>query len=192
MSLPISIFDEVLRLKYKGVLDFEGLYKLIRKWFNERGYDYMEPKYKDKAAGPFGNEVELKMQGEKKVTDFIKYHVQIEIIMIELKEFDAKIDGHVKKVTNGRIFIDIAKVECEFDWQNRFQPAKKPDSDDLFSVISYNFKEYTSGPRLLKLLVTKLLKRYYEIKYLGPLEAEALDLHEKIKKHMGHTTTELQ
>ncbi|MFT4260980.1 MAG: hypothetical protein ACMXX9_00940 [Candidatus Woesearchaeota archaeon] len=193
MSLKIPLFDEPLVIKYKGVYDFDGLYKLIRQWFKERNYDFSEPLYKDKSGGPFGNEIELKLYGEKKITEFIKYHIQLETWKIEMKEFDAKIDGEVKKVTDGRMSVTFTEVAIEFDWQNKFKDPREPEDDaDQFEKLKYKFKSNLYGTGLLKNLVTKILRRYYEIKFMGPLEGEAYDLHEKLKKHLGSTSTQLK
>lgn len=170
MVLKISLFEDPLVIKYKGVYDFEGFYRLIRKWFKERNYDFSEPLYKDKTGGALGNEIELKLYGEKKVTEFVKYHIKLETWKIEMKEFDAKIDGETKKVTDGRMFVKITEVAVEFDWQNKFKSGWQD--------------------KLLNFMIGKVLRRYYEIKFMGPLEGEAYDLHEKLKKHLGSTSTQ--
>lgn len=167
MAEKVSLFNDPLIIKYKGIYDYEGFYRLIRAFFKKRGYVFFEPKYKDKVGGPFGNEIELKLEGEKKVTEFVKFYIKLETWHVEMKEFDAKVDDHYKKLTNGRMSVSFKEVAVEFDWQDKFKT---------------DFQK-----KLLKWLVFKILKRYYEIKYMGPLEGEAYSLHEEIKKHLALT-----
>ncbi len=154
---------EKIDVRYKGNYDFDGLYKLIRKWLDDRRYDYMENVYKDKAASPFGNELELKMKPELKVTPYIKYHVEILIKVFDFKEFEAVIDGQNKRISSGRLFIQIQGA-VEYDWQKKFGkgfPAKLQD-----------------------LMFNKMLKRHFEIKYLDRLAYDVYHLQSDIKNFL--------
>ncbi len=154
-------------VRFKGTFDFDGLYKLIRNWLDDRKYDYMEKVYKDKAASPFGNELELNMIPELKVTPYIKYHIEILIKVFDFKEFDAVVDGEKKKVSNGRLFIQITP-EVEYDWQKKYKEG--------FAAT------------LQELMVKRLLKRHFEIKYYDTLAYDAYDLQTKIKKFLRMKT----
>lgn len=160
MSLKESVMDP-LDLRYKGLYDLDGIYKLIRQWLDDRRYDFMEKIYKDKAASPFGNEVEHDMVPELKVNEFIKFHIHIVTKFFDYKEFEAEIDGEKKMVSDGRFFIKLS-AEIEFDYQNRFKS---------------DFQK-----KLLKFLVKTLLVRYYEFKYYDKLTYDLYDLQAKLKK----------
>lgn len=191
MSLKIPLFSDPLIITHKGIYDFEGLYQLLHRHLREKYYDISEPKYKDKSGGFFGNEIEIKIKGEKKVTEFVKYYVTLETWKIEMKEFDAKVDGTVKKVTDGRLKVVITDIIVEFDWQDKFKTGKLKRDAGEFQKLGHWIKDKLFGEGLLKFLVNKALKRYYEIHYMGPLEGEVLELHEKIKKHLRLTGAEL-
>ncbi len=160
MSFEEPVMDP-LDLRYKGIYDLDGIYKLMRQWLDERRYDFMEKIYKDKVGSPFGNEVEHEMIPELKVNDFIKFHITIVTKFYDYKEFEAVIDGEKKKVSDGRFFIKIS-ASIEFDYQNKFKT---------------DFEK-----KLLKFLIKTLLVRYYEFKYYDKLAYDVYDLHAKLKK----------
>ena len=150
-----------LDIRYKGIYDLDGIYKLMRQWFDDRKYDFMENLYKDKVASPFGNEVEHNMTPEILVNDFIKFHIQVITKFYDYKDFEAEIGGEKKMVSYGRFFIKLSAT-IEFDYQNRFKtPFQK---------------------KLLFFLIKTLLVRYYEFKYYDKLTYDLYDLQAKLKK----------
>jgi len=160
MSFEEPVMDP-LDIRYKGIYDLDGIYKLMRQWFDDRKYDFMENVYKDKAASPFGNEVEHNMTPELKVNEFIKFHIKIVTKFYDYKDFEAEIDGKKKMVSDGRFFIKLS-ADIEFDYENRFKtPFQK---------------------KLLFFLIKTLLVRYYEFKYYDKLTYDIYDLHAKLKK----------
>lgn len=161
-----SVIDKLL-IRYKGTYDFDGMYKLIRGWIDAHKYDFMEKVYKDKSSGISGNEIEHKMEIEKKVTEFIKYKMAIETHFWDVKEFEATIDGEKKLVTNGKLQISISATII-FDYSDRF---KKP-----FQV------------KLRDFLIDNLLSNYYSLKYYTQLSGEAYGLHQAIKTFLKMET----
>ncbi|MCF7866869.1 hypothetical protein K9M18_05545, partial [Candidatus Woesearchaeota archaeon] len=73
--VSVKVPDHEVEIRYKGVYDFDGLYKLMRGWLDERRYDFMETLYKDKVAGTLGNKVEIKMTPEMKIDEFVKFKI---------------------------------------------------------------------------------------------------------------------
>lgn len=161
-----GVMDKVV-VRYKGIYDFDGLYKLIRGWLDERRYDFMETRYKDKAATPFGNEVEIIMAPEIKVTPYIKYHIDIRMLLFDYKEFDAVLDGEKKKVTDGKISIEL-NGWVEFDYMNKFK------TDFQKSVLNF--------------LVDKLLRRYFEFKHYDKITYDVYNLQTEIKNFLKMET----
>lgn len=148
-----------VQIRHKGLYDFEGIYRAIRAWFRQREYDYNEGRYKDKTSD-FGNEVELKMNGEIKITDFVQYNVDIEAKFFGVKEFETDFKGEKRKVNNGQFFI-VLTGKVTYDYKKRFK-----------SEISKAF---------LKFLIGTLLKNYYDVKYVDRLYYDVYDLHTLIK-----------
>lgn len=157
----------MIELRFKGILSWEGLYQLTRGWLDEHKYDYMEKKYKDKAATVFGREVEVEMRPELKVNEFYKLHIDISWKIYDFKEFEAEIDGEKQLVTDGRFWVRFVPW-VEFDYSGKF---------------SSEFQK-----KLLDLLVDKILLRFYENKVYGVLVHDTYDLHAKIKSFLKDKT----
>jgi hypothetical protein len=167
MGENVEIMDQV-QIRWKGTYDFGGLYRLIRKWLDDHKYDFMETKYKDKIATDSGNEVEIIMTPELKVNEYIMFHIRIQIKNWEFKDYEIMVDGHKKKVSDGRIVIWM-NATVEHDYSGRYKtPFEK---------------------KIHKFLIETALKRYFEIKYYDVLTYDLYRLQEDIKKHlnMEHT-----
>ncbi len=155
--------DEI-EIRHKGLYDFESIYKAVRKWLKDKEYEFNEPKYKDK-AGKDGNEVEIKMLGELRVTNFVKFTVKTEAKFFGVREFETEFEGETRKMNKGQFYF-LIKGEVEYDYENRFK-----------SDISKYF---------LNLLIGTILKNYYDVKYVDRFYYELYDLHTliKTKTHM--------
>jgi len=162
MALPFDPMDKV-EVRFKGIYDFEGLYKVIRQWFFDRKYDFHETKYKDKVSSPFGNEVEVNMSPWLKINEFAMYHVDIKTHFYDVKEFETVIDGEKRMVTEGRFWI-VLHGWVEFDYNNRFKTK---------------FEKW-----VLKFLVRTALKKYYEVLYFDGVTYDVYELEALIKKHL--------
>ncbi len=161
------VIDNVV-ISFKGVFEFETLYKQMRKWFKDRNYVVTETIYKDKAASPFGHEVEWRFNPEKQVTQYVKYKIEIFFKFEHIKEMNANIKGKDKKVTEGKAKLTIVHAEVEYDWQNKFSG------------------EWTSK---LKKFMHKTFKMYYAIKYEDPLYQEIKDFQTSLKKILDMNAT---
>lgn len=165
MSYDRPLFPIPLKLRYKGVFDFKGVYELVYRWYRNRQFRFHERRYKDKTYTPLGNEIEANVWGEKEVTEFYKYHVTVDYHLWEAKEIPVIIKG--KKVKRMRARIDIrldGKVVC--DWQNRY------DRSNPFQNVILNF------------LIKTVLKYELEVKHVDPLDKDLHNLEEQIKKHL--------
>lgn len=160
IKVPIEVPIPKIQIRHKGLYDLDTIYKTIRKWFNDREYDYNEARYKDKKA-EYGNEVEHIMQGELQVTNFVKFDITIETKFYGVNEFEAELAGKKRKVNKGQFFI-ILNGTVTYDYNNNFSGA--------------------TAQKFLKLLVTKIFKNYYEVKYLGKLYYEVYNLQTELKK----------
>ena len=149
-----------IHVRYKGVFDFEGLYKLIYQWLHERGYRSQEDKYKNKPSSPWGYEHEVKISAEKKVDGYYKY-----IFKIVMHARDAaEIEHNGMRLLNGRIQITI-NATIITDYSKKFEGSK--------------FKEF------LGKLYSVITKREMEFKHWDPLYYRMHGLQEDIKKHLN-------
>lgn len=162
MTKKVGVLRGPLVVRYKGVYDYEGLYKLLITFLEDRKFDIEEKKYKDKQAGPFGHEVEHKHKAAREVTEFIQYQVSVSTHFWDVKEFVANAENGKKKLTSGKFEI-VINGSVIFDWQDNYK-------SDFWK-------------KFLDFYVDTLFKKYYEENYLGQLETYLFDLQKALKKH---------
>ena len=156
----MKVDHDTIEIRHKGLFDLNSIYRGMRKWLRDREYDYDEKRYKDK-VGHLGNDLDLEMLGELRVTEFVKFNVEIVCKFSNLKEFEAELGGEVRKVSNGQFFVQISG-SVTFDYQERFS-----------SPVAQSF---------LKFLVGTLLKNYYDVKYVDRFYYDLYDLQTLIKE----------
>ncbi len=150
-------------IKYKGIYDYSGLYRVVQSWLKKKGFEFHETKYKEK---PFhiGPETEVSWQCEKRVTGTLKLYVNIFFHAYDAVKTEVMVNGHKKQMINGRIQIDIwGKVV--FDYAEQFE-------------------ESSWGKRIEKFLTTMLLRKEILFKYIDPLDYELYDLEVLIRKFL--------
>ncbi|MFH0869775.1 MAG: hypothetical protein V1866_01820 [archaeon] len=152
-----------IKIRVKGLFDFEGVYKLIADWIiNSRQMEFHETRYKDKVETAFGNELKIETMGERRVSEFIKYYIYVKYELWEAKEVKVVIDGKPVKRMQGRMHIEI-KGDIVADWQNRF-------------------KKY---PKLMGFLIKTVFKNELEVKHADPLEHDMHAFAAKIKRFLN-------
>ncbi|MGV8161961.1 MAG: hypothetical protein ACP5N2_01345 [Candidatus Nanoarchaeia archaeon] len=167
MAFKEDIYEKEIEIRYKGIYDLDGIYKVIRGWLDARRFDYMEKVHKDKATNPWGNEVEWEMTPMRKVDGFIAYNIFIRTKFYDVKEFEAVVHGHKRMVTDGRFWIEITG-NVEFDYTNRFKT------------------EFSK--KLITFLVKRVFWKYYRIHHVERLYWDLYDLHNEIKTFMKMET----
>lgn len=179
MVVPLSekfdILDNTdvtfLLVKYKGVFDYEGLYKMMHAWLISKRFLFHETKYKDKVSTPFGNEIEITWECEKKVTEFIREWIKIEFHMWDFSEVEVIKDGKKTKAAKTRMEIKFyAKVEL--DYSKKFTS----EGDESFSK------------KLGQFYVQHVIYWDWRLRYANVLEYSLYDLHTKVKKFLNSDT----
>lgn len=103
-------------IRFKGIMDFDGLFRFIYGWLKGKGYLVQEKKYSEKA------ELEIKWDAEKDVTDYYRYRIVIEFLGWDLGKIEM-IDEKTKLkriLDTGRIEIKI-KGAVEEDYHNEWE-----------------------------------------------------------------------
>lgn len=91
----------------KGEFDLEKVYKKAASWFPTRLYDFTEKEHTHKDK-PQGFEILIKFEGERKVDDYVKFHIHTTFLSIGYRE---------KK---GYLKINI-KAYLELDYRKRWE-----------------------------------------------------------------------
>jgi hypothetical protein len=161
-----KLSDVLGEIRYSGEFDYEELYQTIHNWYRTMQYEVVET-YKHKMTGS-GAEVELTFKGERKVTEFMKYHIETELKGWGMNEIEAVRNGKKQKLDKGRILVTI-KFTLELDYNSRFDRSE-------FTIRMFNMIRFT------------LLRKKVIILWGGKLVAEAYNLHTAIKKSLKMET----
>lgn len=152
-------------IRFKGDYDYQGIFDLVYEWYRRQKYEIHEKQYKEKAESWRGNEHELKWEGEKKVTEYIKYWVEVHLHSYESK--DVEVNG--KTIHRGRVEIEL-NAKVIYDWQKTFE--KTPFTKTLGKVYD------------------SVMKREHGMIYEDQLYYQVYELHKRLKEKLGMTITE--
>lgn len=156
---------EPVLIRYNGVFDFEGLYRMIHAWLINKRFEFHENRYKDKVFSPFGNELEIEWVAEKKVTEFVKEYITVYFHLWDFSEVDIIKDGKKHKMTKSRMEIKL-DAKLELDYNQKFAKGN--------AFIK----------NLGKFYLNKVIYWEWRIKYADALTYNMYDLHHKIKKYL--------
>jgi hypothetical protein len=155
-------------LRYNGVFDFNGLYRMMYNWFFKQRYEFHEDLYKEK-VDTIGNELEIKWRAEKKITEFIKYIINVEFHLWNMLDVEVIRNGEKVKMTKARMQI-ILKASTVADYAKRFE-------------------ESNMTKRLYHILMTKVLDKEMLLVYNDRLTYITYEFHAEIKKFLGTDTS---
>lgn len=98
------------KIKYVGVCSFKDFYKFCYDWLSEEvGVDLGEKKYKETIIGNAKN-IEIQWEGSKKITDYFKYIIKVEFMILGLQEVEVQ-KGNVKVKSNkGSMKVSIKGI----------------------------------------------------------------------------------
>lgn len=165
MTDKYDVFPVPLKIRYKGLFDFEGLYRIVHKWFLSKEFRYHEKRYKDKIKSALGNELEINVWGEKEVTEYYKYRVDVYYHLWDSKDTPIIIDGKKVIRRTGRMHIELSGVVIT-DWQGRYK------KDNPFH-------------KFMEMFLNKTVFKYdIDMKYIDPLDKDLHRLEAEIKKFL--------
>lgn len=147
----------VTLLKHRGFFNYSDLLHKIRQWYLDDDYDVLNmPSYKQKFPTLTGTEHELKIHGEKNVTEYVRFHMDVFMRVYNMRDIEIIQDGKKLKMQDGQVQIEIIP-KLELDWQGRFKGSGvfKPfieALDDFYRkyIIKYKIADYWEDMVLLK------------------------------------------
>ena len=148
------------QIKYAGVVDFEGLYRMMIGWFKERKYDFYGTLYKDKPP-----ELELEWTATRKIDEFYKHKIKTTFHLYDVKEVEAIKDGVKKKMIYCRIVITFEPT-LMWDWQKKWK-------GNVFMDMLFRF------------YFKNVIFREWQMKWIDPLWYLYYSYFTKVKKYLG-------
>ena len=152
-----------MRIKYEGLFDLFELYKLMDSWFREKAFDKRELRNQEHVR-PDGKYVELVLMPWKKISDYARHVIRVELRVFKLKEVVIERDGRKTKMNQARIDI-IIDGYLDMDYEDRWE--QKP---------FYFF---------MRTLFDKFIYRTYSTQFEELLVENVTQLHTMIKSFLN-------
>jgi len=145
------------RIEREGIYDMNHLYKQMKEWFDENNYVYLE---KENTTNIRDKGVELKMTmiGERRVTDYFQFYIEVKFLVIEMEKVKVK----DKTLDKGKLSAFI-KANLIFDYRNIWSKNK---FSKLLRFIYNNF----------------IIKKKIDDVYSAALKFESEDLFNVMKE----------
>jgi len=96
----------VKTIAYDGLLNYRELFRILDVWLREKFYDKKE-KRNEQYMTAEGMNIETEFIPWKKVTDYFKIMIKIEITGTGLKEVEVELHGKKTKMHQGKVSIKI-------------------------------------------------------------------------------------
>lgn len=117
----------VTTIRHRGYFDYDKLVNSWQSWYAEQGFTF--PSFGEQIlhphkVGDFGWEDRMQVSGSKVVTDYVKFRIELRVILQNMREVELVEDGKKRKLTEGLVVIDVMPF-IQFDWQDRFADKGK-------------------------------------------------------------------
>jgi hypothetical protein len=108
------------KVKYTGIWDFKQIYRFLYDWFSDNGYKVKESGYTEKIK-PDGKELEIKWEASKKISDYFKFSIKADWLILGMTETEVQKEGAKMKMNKGYLEIKFSAVlvkDYEHRWEN--------------------------------------------------------------------------
>ncbi len=150
-------------VSFEGLFNLKDLFRIIVKWFNERGYDMWENKNYEEVYED-GKKIIFELLPYKKVSDYYKLEIRVFVVFENLKEVEVELNGVKQKLLKGRAdftFDAILVTDYENRWEGR---------------ASYYF---------YRALIDKFIYKSFTDRYEAELIRHAKEVQEEIKAYLN-------
>ncbi|MBI3033483.1 hypothetical protein HYY69_08470 [Candidatus Woesearchaeota archaeon] len=168
--VPFSSLPQ--QILFKGIFDFDALYKQVYDWLTFRGFQLHETKFKKKAK-EYGLEIEVNWDAWMKMNEMVMNKYNLHFHIWDATYIDVVHDGEKKKLMKARIFVRIER-RIDFDYRGTFQGSLLKKKLWEF-LVKYVYKMYFDA-----FWEDKLRFKAYQ---LANVVKEALDMQTKGNEH---------
>jgi hypothetical protein len=113
------IVVDTLRLNYQGLLNVNEFYRVMDKWFREKGFDKYEKRNFEQVFES-GRQIEIEIEPWKKMNDYAKAVIKIVFLFTNVKDVVIEKDGHKVNMQQGKVAITFMGY-LETDWENKWE-----------------------------------------------------------------------
>ncbi len=150
-------------IRYRGIFDFDGLYKFIVKWIKDHDFDFYETRVMDKPPYKIH-----KLMGRKKINFMVMFVIHTELWLWEAKPVKIIKNGKTKTLTEARMKILI--------------------SGDIIWDYDGDFEKSQGLKKMENFLNWKILYHENLLKYLDYFDYYLHDYMTEIKKYLEMET----
>jgi len=148
---------------YKGIFRMDELWAIISRFIKSRGFIIVETRNEEKLTDK-GKDIFIEARPYRKLSDYLKKVIELEIYVRDLNDKIVKVDGHKQKYQEGEVEIRFSAV-LDSDWRTRW--------------------EGTGMYFLLRILIDKFVR--YDVIREAENETvkDCLDLQEEVKAYLN-------
>jgi hypothetical protein len=168
-SFPNKVSIRKVYLKKVGIIDLDGFYKVMYKWFYDNGYVFEEPTSRIRPGTAAGVEYEYKWACWRKVNEYVKYHITVWIYVWDAKKMDVIKEGQKIELTKCRLEMEFDGY-VELDWTKRFNTKFE-------KFLFWFYNQLILRPE--KLISNYWDELYYRVYKLQTIAKEYLDMESK-------------
>jgi len=158
--------EQRLVVKYKGLFDLQGLYSLIRSWYDKRGFEFHENLYK--THEPKTGNMEVFIKGFRHDTPYMQVWVDVIFRLWDLHDVEVIHAGKKKQMMKARLTIQIESW-IETDYERKWEKSK------FFVSLRDFYEKY-------------IIKRKIEM-YINKIEYEVHNFQNALKKELKMEAT---
>jgi len=146
-----------IMIKKSGLIDLREVYRLMKEWFFQRRYDFIEKEYKDKELEE-GKNIFIKWNSEKKVDDYTKMVIDVTFRGDKLEEVKVG-NRNLLKGNVSILFESYVYKDYEENWEKN--PVSKfiREVFDKF-IVKQHFDKIHKDLRAETYAVFDEVKRY--------------------------------
>ncbi len=152
-----------MTLSYEGLFDLHELYSLVNQWLKDKGFDLREQRNQEQVR-PNGKFIEVEMLPWKRITDYARHVIRLNIKVLNMKDAVVEEDGKRMKLNKGTIRM-VMDGYLDTDYEDRWE--SKP---------FYFF---------IRTLFDKFVYRTYSTQYEELLVENCLQLHSTMKAFLN-------
>jgi len=157
-STKIPIFSN--RVVQEGPFDINMIYKKLKEWFENHHYEYSETENTTNLK-PKGANLKIKMKGERLVTEYYKFTININFQILDTEKVKIK-----DKVLDYGNLEAREEVILELDYKKKFDKSK------FGKFIRFVYNNY-------------IIKQQILSEYCGKAYGEGMSLFETLKDAIG-------
>ncbi len=131
-------------VKYRGIFDNHKVQRAIFDWYEHNDFDPFDVSKVKITPMSIGEKFKVTYKGYKRVTEYIKWYMQVYIIIYDLEKVEVIKEGKKIQADKGFFTVQI-DGKLEFDWQRRFKGNKLLQflGDFLRNyILRYKIKDY--------------------------------------------------